>query len=157
MKNKLSILILIFISGLTSILAQNNPEGSCKLAEYNNDTVKYTKEKIVGAKNKFIGKPLSTLLKELPLPVKSYMNAFSDRYENIYFSTYLLFYSYREREEMVKERKNPLEITITCSIPLTKKELDFLGRFFMGGQWTQAVNEFYKNRIIKDVNMVQYD
>jgi hypothetical protein len=156
MKNKLFLIAVSFLFSKI-LLAQTEANVSNKLKELNNDTIRYTKEQIIESKDLFIGKQLDLLLRNLPLPVKEYTNAFSDRQEGVYNYTYILMYSYKEREEKVSQKKNPLAIVIKWATPLTKRELDFLGLKYLGGEWTNEVYNFFKDRIIKDISIVKYD
>ena len=136
-----------------SALAQTGTKVSARLTEFNNDTVRYVKEYIIARKDLYAGKPLDSLLKDLPTP-KHYITLLSNK-PGSYFGIYLFLYG--DRNDRIAQKKDPLELSITWKEPLTKNELTNAGLENWGGEWTPAIYDFFKNRIIGEAGMVKFD
>ena len=101
MKNKffLTLTLLLFTQIL---MAQNESKVSAKLREMSDDTVRYVKEYIVARKNFYTGKPLDSLIKDLPIPAKRYINTLSNK-QYIYPATYIFLYA--QQNERIAQKK----------------------------------------------------
>jgi hypothetical protein len=149
MKNKLPLLtVLLLITQF--LMAQNECTISETLRKLNNDTVSYIKQYIVAQKSSYIGKPLDSLLKDLPMII-DYNNGVVHRNRDISLTTTLCFSSYKERANKLSQRKNPLIVTITWATPLDNSELPGLGLKLWGGHWTMGAYNYYKNRVIANI------
>ena len=137
-------------------MAQNETKVADRLKAMNNDTVRYLKDYILARKDSYTDKPLDSLLKDMPLPVNSYINTVSDKMF-IYPATYISIYSYNEKTTKISQQKNPLSLIITWKAPLTKNELINQGLQSLGGEWTQAAYNFFLTKIISSISMVKYD
>ncbi|HWC54611.1 MAG TPA: hypothetical protein VG676_13575 [Chitinophagaceae bacterium] len=135
-------------------MAQNETKVSARLKEVNNDTVAYVRNYMIARKNSYIGKPLDSLLKDLPMPAKRYINTVSDK-PYVYPSTYIFLYT--KEGVRIAQKKDPLDIVITWQTPISRNELINAGIQSLSGEWTQAVYNFFKNRIIKNISLVKYD
>lgn len=152
MKTKL--LFTLLLLGLATFLnAQRENSVSARLERMNNDTVRYIKEQIIAQKNLYIGKPLDSLLKDLPMQPKRYIN--TPVKPGIYPSTYLFLYM-RENER-IAQKKNPLNLVIKWETPLTKNELTNATLKTVSDKWSEVVYNFFRNRIISDLSIVKYD
>jgi hypothetical protein len=156
MKNKF-LLLIISLLVTQFLMAQNKARVSDKLREMNNDTVKYVKEYILLRKDFYIGKSLDSLLKDLPLPVIEYVNGDVPRNRSICPATSLLLFSYQERTNKIIQKENPLTVVIKWATPLDNNELPGLGLRIWGGEWTLAAYNYYKNKIIGNVEMGKYN
>lgn len=156
MKSKFFILVLFLLFNQL-LNGQNNSKASVILRQLNNDTLEYMKQEIVGKKNSFIGKTLSELLSEFPLPVVRYLNSDVPRDRTICPATTLLFYSYSQEQSKLYQRKNPLTIVITWAVPLKYEEMTDLKLGQWGGDWTSSAFDFFKDKIVGNIEMVRYD
>lgn len=153
MKNKF--LLLLFSLLLNQFLmAQNESKVAAALKEFNNDTASYIKQHILARKNSYIGQPLDSLLKDLPM-ITEYLNGVAHNNRYICPNTTLCFSSYQQRTDKMARKEFAQVMTITWATPLDNKELSGLGRV-SGGKWTQAAYNYYKNKIIGDVGTVKY-
>ena len=135
-------------------MAQDNTRLSSKLKALNNDTLRYIKEEIISRKNFYIGKPLDSLLKDLPMSAKRYINPPSSTM-SVYPATYI--FTFYQRNTRIAQKKDPLDLIITWQTPLQKSELTYVGLQAMGGEWTEAAYRFFKSRIISDIGLVKYN
>jgi hypothetical protein len=154
-KSKLWCSVLLLIAPLF-LIAQNENKVAKALRELNNDTVSYIKQYIVAKKKSYIGKPLDSLLKDLPLII-DYGNDVVHRNRYLSPTTTLCFSSYLQRVDKLTRRKNPLIVTITWANPLDNRELPGLGLKLWGGEWTQAAYNYYKNKIIGNIETFKDD
>jgi len=151
---------LVIISLLFSqfLSAQNEIKVSNHLRQLNNDTLLYLKEKVIGQKNLYIGKPLDSLLKDLPTIISEYFNNDNPKNRFLCYGTSFSFFPIREIPNKISQKKQPLIIVITWSTPLNTNELSTLGLANMfAGKWTQVAHDYFKNKIVKNIEMVKYD
>ena len=156
MKNKLFLSLSLLVT-TQCLFAQNEQKVSDKLREMNSDTIRYMKEQILARKVFYMGKPLDSLLKDLPMPIKEYSNSDNPKNRFITESTGLYFYSYRDRIDRITKKQNPLQLTIIWESPIDFKELSKSGLLTFGDKWTEATNNFFKNKIIREVKMQEYN
>jgi hypothetical protein len=150
-------LILIFTLSIKSGFTQQSVDISAKLKEVNNDTLRYIKESIIAKNENYAGQSLDFLLKDLPKAVAHYINSPSFRPANVLNGTALCLYGYNEIFKKVEKKINPMVIVITWEKQLTFEELQKEGLSIAGGSWNDKDYLFFKNRIIKKVEIVQYD
>lgn len=136
---------------------ETSNRASTILKAMNSDTIRYTKEYIITRKDFYTGKPLDSLLKDLPFALKRYINAINPRNRYISESTTLYPTSYEEKALEITQKKNPLTIVVTWDTPLNKRELSDSGLPTAGGEWTKAAYDYFKNKIIGNIDLVKYD
>ena len=155
MKNKILPLIVSLL--LTQLLpAQNESKVAKALREVNNDTVSFIKQQIVAQKKSYIGKRLDSLLKDLPV-ILTYSNGVVHRHRYICPHTTLCFSSYSEEMNKISRKKPLLIVVITWATPLDNREFSDLGLGLWGGEWTQAAYNYYKNKIIGNIETYKDD
>ena len=124
------------------------------LKKYNNDTTEYIQKEILDFKYSFVGKPLDSLLKNLPAII-SYGNEDGPRNMFVSPATVLFFSSSRTVRDKLAEKKFPMSLVIRWMTPLDINELRCLG-LKDGGDWTQPVYNHYKNKIIGKIESIDY-
>ncbi len=135
--------------------AQGGPRVAAKLRALNNDTISYVKNVIVGNSERYVNRPFDSLLKDLPHKIESYGFYITSR-SDVYFTTYLKFYTHSEIENKKAKRQNPLIITVTWKEKITTADINNAA-VKLGGKWSASAYDFFKPRIIEKVSIVQYD
>ena len=135
-----------------SMAQENRVEKALK--KYNNDTTKYIQREILDLKNSYVGKPLDSLLKDLPA-ILYYGNDDVPRNKSIFTSTLLFFSSYKTTMEKLAEKKFTMTLTIRWMTPLDNNELSCLGKNV--DEWTQPVYNYFKNKIIGKIENIDYN
>ena len=156
MKNKLLMLISLLLLFAQFLMAQTDRKVAEALKEFNNDTVSFIKQRILVRKSYYIGKPLDSLLQDLPIIIR-YTNGDVPRNRNICPTTTLCLSSYKESTDKLSRRKNPLIITITWASPLDNRELPGLGLKLWGGEWSIDAYNYYKNKVIGNIETFKDD
>jgi hypothetical protein len=154
MKNKFFFLIISLL--ITQFLiAQNETKVAVALREFNNDTASYIKQHILARKGSYIGKPLDSLMKDLPMII-DYGNADIPHNRFICPSTSLYFATSKQILGALNRKEFAQFVTITWAVPLDNKELSVLGLPLWGGKWTEAAQSYYKNKIIGNIEIIKY-
>jgi|SRR6185369_4787060 len=153
MKNKILLISIVFAQ---SVLAQDRNQISESLQRLNNDTVRYIKEFIVSRKSIYIGKPLDSLLKDLPMILR-YDNGDIPSNRSLCPTTTLCWSSYKQTLDKLANRKNPLIVTITWASPLDNNELQGRGLKLWGDVWTINAYNYYKDKIIGNIETFKDD
>jgi hypothetical protein len=153
MKNKIFTLVLsILVAQLT--LAQNQNKVAVALKAFNHDTAQYLKQRIVANKNAYIGKPLDSLLVDLP-PATRYSNDDIHSKKNISPKIVLYFESSVNVQNKLDRRELPALLVITWATSLDKNDAVRVGLKSYGGDWTTAAHDYYKNKIVANVQVVR--
>ena len=140
---------------LSQFLTAQENKVTNALKEFNNDTAQYIEQRIVNYKNLYIGKPLDSLLKDLP-KIMNYANGDMPRNRFLCPATVLYFSSYKRTLEKIDQKKFPMVLTITWATPLDNNELSSLGLNIGGGKWTETAYNFFKNKIIGKIEAIEY-
>lgn len=154
MKNKLSVLIVSLILSQI-IFAQDGKTVSQRLQMVDNDTLQFIKD-IVERKSTYIGKPLDSLLKDLP-PIVRYINDLNLKDINTYKTTTLSFLNYIQTADKISKKQTVFIVVITWTNPLNFRELSPIGINQLGGEWKSPAYNYYKNKIIGDISTYQGD
>ena len=154
MKNKIVVLALSLL-GTQFLIAQDDNVAK-RIKKFNNDTAVYIKQYIVERKNMYVGEPLDSLLKDLPLVIR-YLNGDVPRNRFICPATTFCFASYQQTMNKIDRKEPPLLITITWATPLDNRDLPGLGLRVWGGEWTPVARDYYKTKIIGNIETMRYD
>jgi hypothetical protein len=154
MKNKF-FFTSVFIIMLSQFLIAQENKIAYVLSEFNNDTAKYIGQRILSDRNSYIGKPLDSLLKDLPTIV-NYANGDVPRNVSICPATVLFFSSYQRTLDKLDQKEFPMVLVITWAAPLYNNELPSRGLNIGGGKWTEAVYNYYKNKIVDKIETIEY-
>ncbi len=148
MKNKLVLVLVLSIT--QTLIAQNECKVTDVLRIFNNDTINYIKQHIIASKNSYIGKPLDSLLKDLPAIIH-YANEVPHKNRYICSASTLYFSSYSKSLDKISQGKNPLMVTITWANPIDNKEFPNLGLKLFGGEWTINSYNYFKDKLIGNI------
>jgi len=143
-----AILSTISAIGQTDVNASANQNNNyVALKMFNRDTLGYVQHNFIDNKKKYIGKDLNTLLKDLEIPIKSFMPGSSDLNQDISPFIHLQFYSYNKTIHKV-------DIVVVWSQVLpnvTVLRLSFKNNF----AWTEEVLNYFGKQIIGDIITTQ--
>lgn len=161
---KIVISLVLITTVILSLNAQGSPSGNSnylQFSTFNNDTVTYLKANFETNKSYYIGKPVSVLLSDLELTVLSYTPAQDMNFKRSN-GVMLCFMSYSEKhQKAIKHLKN-LSFYIEFQTPVPNEEF---GNYFLSLKANGVVNvydwgtypiNFYKDRIIKDIKVIEY-
>jgi len=155
MKKKQFIIILFFIS--TYCCAQKDSSkqsNSIFIHHFKSDTAKYI-QYIIANKERYIGKNLIVLLRELELNILSY--TYSGNFSNKNYSNWitLWFYEGKKISYLRNLNQKPTNLIIIWKEPLSsKKDNQILKN--SKGNWTQEAKDYYSWPIVKDITTTNY-
>ncbi len=155
MNNKY-LLSLIFVLLTQALMSQEQKNVVVGLQAFNNDTGSYIKQYIIARKATYVGKPLDSLLKDLPA-VMEYVNFDIPRNRYLFPSTSFFFSSSTEVLRKLDKKEFPQLVSITWAIPLDNREFQILGVGFWGGKWIDSAYNYYKSKIIGNIETVEYN
>ena len=122
-----------------------------RLSRYKGDTSEYIRHNFIENKQKYIGKELNTLLKDLEIPIKSYRPVIPWNSNDSIPSIHLYFHSFKDVSTMYNNRQNPRFIIIVW-----KHSLPFDSIMKRGGlnkfAWTIDDKIYFGKQIIRDVD-----
>ena len=161
MKKLISIiLVVVSVGGVFgqagSKLSGNQDSKYIPLIEFKGDTLKYVRYNFIKNKQKYIGKDLNTLLKDVEIPIKSYMNTDSFIDPTIMVGVILNFYSFKEASLRKEGPNKPVNIIIRWSPPLPRNIVDNLFKISKT-EWTEAVSKYFGKQIIGDIFTTNWD
>lgn len=159
------ILISILIFGFSNCLIKKETHSKkndsisnnyyTPLNKFQSDSSKYLYDNFIKNKKYYIDRKLELVLNNLELPVQNYLVSLSNNNLNESNAITLIL-----TDEKVffsnKEKKKYILLNITWKIPINGKQaFDLLEK--SKTQWNNSAKEFYKNNIVKDINMVNYN
>jgi hypothetical protein len=153
MKTKIFI-SLISLFSVQLLMAQNENKVADAIKELNNDTIAYIKEKIVDKKSSYIGKSLEQLLKDLPT-VTRYIPHVVENNRNISLGLTLYFTTAGRVLDQLEKKKDSPFVVITWATPSNNNDLIPLGLKIFGGEWTQVAYNYYKNKLIANIETLK--
>lgn len=124
-----------------------------ELKDFQGDTLKYLQTNFLEHKDMYIGKPLDSLLNNLEIDIKAYSNTYNSKNLNLSPDLILSFYSRYEEKIKIKNKKNPLVLTVQWEVALPQDKIIELARK-NGGKWTVEEKNYYGQNTIKEIGMV---
>ena len=131
-------------------LSGNQDNKYLALKEFKGDTLKYVQHNFIDNKQKYIGKDLNNLLKDVEIPIKSYIPGYSELYPNIVPNLILQFHTSKQADEMANSTTKPVDIIIIYSPPLPGDSVAVL-LTKSRGEWLDAERRYFGKKIIGDV------
>lgn len=153
---KYSIILLIIFSACTALresnktVSNNQSKNYKTLNSFKGDTLGYVQHNFINNKKKYVGKDLFTLLKDVEIPIKSYLPDVNIIDKNTTPAIYLQFYPYDQAMEREHSQNKPVDIIIVWSFKLPSKSIDSLWRTNKG-EWKEAERIYFGKQIIKDI------
>ncbi len=141
MKKLFLILVLIIAISAKDTKAQNGVP----------DTLAYL-QTIVDNKSNYIGQPFSVLLDSLQIQIK-FFSPFASIPHDKTKETSTSFSFYLPQDGFDDFYLTYPKLKVSWQIPLNATQSDALWGANNGGGWSAAVNNFYKNAIIKDIQI----
>ena len=120
------------------------------------DTSKYLRDSIIPKTNYYIGKPLSVLLKDLKIKIKSYTGIIPFDYlpDTINFiETTLDFYTISALSYQIKNKIKTPNLHITFRKPILIPKVYFKSGNFLAGDWDSRKAAFFGNNIIASIEV----
>lgn len=153
MKRLLSIAMIICLPGHKAVSQRTCSD--IPLLHYIGDTLAYVKTNFIDQKDRYVGKPFTVLLKDMQIPVGSYLIApgWSDykHFKQLIFS----FYPAGEMSSRITNDKKPLIICIEFERKLLQDSAMVL-RKQGHGAWRPEEERFYGRSILKDIVLTDY-
>ena len=160
MKLLLSICIVLF--AVSSCSAQKTGAQSVSripVAQkcFQGDTLLYVQNCIMNHKDRYIGKPLDSLLSELKIPFGSVMNSIPHNNTAIVDHSTLSFYNLLTTIGRAGAKiRNTVLLIFIWEKPLPSKATIDLTRESKGN-WTAPVKEYFGKQVIKDIILSKYE
>jgi hypothetical protein len=124
---------------------------------FQGDTLQYVQNCIMDHKDRYIGKPLDSLLSDLEIPFGSIMNNVPHNNRAIVDNSTLSFYNSATTIGRVGARfPKTVLLTFVWEKPIPYQAADDLERQSKGN-WTAPVKEYFGKQVIKDIKMFKYD
>ena len=153
---KLIFFILVIVSTVgafgqaVSKLSGNQDNKYLALKEFKGDTLKYVQHNFIDNKQKYIGKDLNNLLKDLEIPIKSYISGYTELDPKIVSDIILQFHTSKKANQMANSTIKPVDIIIICSPPFKRDSVAALWTKSKG-EWLDAERKYFGKQIIGDV------
>jgi len=150
------IILLIILSACSELkksgtsISTNQNNSYVKLIKFKGDTLGYVQHNFIDNKQKYVGKDLNTLLKDIEIPIKSYMPGVSMLNDFIVTHLVLQFYTVEDSYSRNFSANNPVDIIITWPKPLSKASVDSLSAKTKG-VWTNDARKYFGNKITQDI------
>lgn len=120
------------------------------------DTLQWVQNNIINNKQNFIGREFSVLLNSLPIPVKSYFYSSNESKRNISPSLSISFLPpFMADDEIYPATITPVVNVIVWQTPLPISSCEPL-ILTNKGNWTNSEGEFYGNKIVADVLLIDF-
>ena len=148
MKKLLIPVCLLFAACSVNESATQSPK-YVTLRKFNGDTAGYIRVNFKENKDRYIGKELGILLKDLQVPVKSYLFAPVPHKDSVH-SISLSFYSRNESERRSDGPEEVVNVIPIFQTMLPLKEMLTLARKNKT-EWTKEEQRYFEHVIIKDV------
>lgn len=116
--------------------------------------MQFIRQYIIDRKSLYIGKPLDSLLKDLPSVVR-YQNGPSSRDINICPNTVLSFLNYTQTQEKLSKKQGLFIVVIAWATPLDFRVIHAASLNEWGGNWSQSAYNYFKTKIIGDITTYQ--
>lgn len=129
--------------------ANQNPQ-YMKLKYFHGDTLSYVQHNFIDNKQKYVGKALNAMLKDIEIPIVSYLEGVSMENNFIVTHIYLQFNTQDQNNHRIFSAHNPVDIIITWPEPLSKESVDSLHEK-THGLWNKAAREYFGPKITADV------
>lgn len=156
---KIFCFLLISLLFVNYLCAQTETKVCDRLKQLNNDTLLYLKQEVIAQKQSYIGKPLDSLLKDLPAPVVEYSTGMHPANRSFLSAKiYLYFVPALEIAKITGLPKKAFNITITWASPLNSNDLSAKGiEELYSGKWNSIAYNYFKEKIIGNIEMFEYD
>lgn len=117
-----------------------------------NDTITTLQQQIIDQKANFIGKPFSTLLNAIPYQVKTYIDGSGVQKTTTFLALYFL--PLKGRSLAISNKAKHIYIIVTWATPLSVDETRTLGVTKTKGVWTQDAVDYFKDKIVGEIELV---
>ena len=149
-------ILLIILSACSELrksgtsISTNQNNSYVKLLKFKGDTLGYVQHNFIDNKQKYVGKDLNSLLKDIEIPIKSYITG--GGMQNNFITTHLVlqFYTADDSYRRNFSANNPVDIIITWPVPLSNVSIDSLW-VKTKGVWTNDARKYFGNKITQDI------
>lgn len=125
------------------------------LSSFKQDTLEYIKQNFLQNKTQFTGEEFSFFLEYLEVPIKRFGSYIGYPPSSNYSFVSIQFYKYEERENLIKKKKNPMNLIIYFETPIPPERMDSI-RKITNNNWTNDAAAFFSKQKIKNIQMVDY-
>lgn len=154
--------ILIVIIFLTACKLSKEPSGTrgrmgyTSLSKSNSDTLGYIQKNFIDNKQKYTGKDLNTLLRDLEIPVKSYLWDISYETPSLTPSISLHFHSRDQVSKKLDRPDKPFNLIIIWKPGLPQDTVLKMVRANKS-TWTKTEADYFGKQIIGDILTTKYE
>lgn len=133
----------------------NNNKSYIPLKEYSGDTISFVKHNFIVKKDNYIGKEFSLFLKYFNVPIERYYSSIEYPPFSFYSNISIQIYNDVTVENKIKNKINPIILTITWETPIQTAEMDKL-RLITRNNWTSEAASFFSKQKVKNIEIVDY-
>jgi hypothetical protein len=160
---KIFIIILVTLLSACSVL-RNTDSSSQSFYQHNNyvnlknfkgDTLGYVQHNFLDNKQMYAGKDLNTLLKDVEIPVKSFIPVLNELDNKSCSAIHLFFHSVAQDRAMMSSPQKPVDLIIIWSAPLLFDSVYFMWKK-NDGEWTDVNRKYFGKHIVKDIMTTKY-
>ena len=125
------------------------------LKMYKGDTLRYVQHNFINNKQKYVGKDLNTLLKDIEIPIITYEPGTSMENTNYVPYIYLQFCTTDESNRRMFSSNHPVNIIISWPKAFSKAIIDSLW-VKTKGDWTIDARKFFGKYLIRDIETTEW-
>jgi hypothetical protein len=118
------------------------------------DTVNYLQVKVIDQKSKFIGQPMSVLLKELSIPIKSFISMPNNNHLEVSRGTDFYFEDRNTVSLYISNRERKPWLYIVWKEPVSSDSALSLSRKYQSN-WSNETATYFGKQVVKDILLYQ--
>ncbi len=118
------------------------------------DTVNYLQVKVIDQKSKFIGQPMSVLLKELSIPIKSFNSVPDNNHMEVSRGSHFYFENTQTVSLYIANRELKPWLYIVWKEPVSRDSTRRLTIKYQGN-WSNETATFFGKQVVKDILLYQ--
>ena len=118
------------------------------------DTVNYLQTKVIDQKSKFIGHPMSVLLKELRIPIKSFISMPKNNDLEVSSGTDFYFEDKQMSSLHMINRERKPWLYIVWKEPVNRDSTTRIARKYQGN-WSNETATYFGKQMVKDILLYQ--
>lgn len=148
--------MIVLVSIRLCVFAQSSDQRRIDVSQaqlLKKDTSEYIEKNIIGNKQKYISKPLDSLLTDLPAPILSYIPSVDFNNKNNVPGIILSFFDSNTTNNQIVNNKR-MTVVVTFNQPVSRKDVEDLYSKD-NGNWSDDDKTYFDKKIVKDLAYVR--
>jgi hypothetical protein len=117
-------------------------------------TVNYLQTQVIDQKSRFIGQPMSVLLKEISIPIKSFNSMPDNNHMEVSRGTHFYFEDTQTVSLYISNRERKPWLYIVWKEPVNRDSTTRLARKYQGN-WSDETATYFGKQVVKDILLYQ--